>query len=606
MNTIGLSPQQTKEIIKCKASPEYFADTYGWLQQKASAGVSEKSSTIPWQMGTRPATQDEIDERNVPEEAQFYFQRKMLRWLYEKNNVLTLKSRRVGCSWAVAMYVAWLINFYEGVSVAFISETGLKAKDILAKVEFILKNLALHDAPTIRNATKADWLRGKIQTNNDTTLEIAWHNEKGEVVNVSSVVSLTNTDDSARSGDYTFIVFDELDFYEHPDVTWASATTATVARGGHWCAISTPNMLGSVFHRMCAAGDLKLENKINEELDYEYIRIHWSEAGITPEQIRKSTVGFTEELVAKEWEWRWITPGTVAFDPTHLAVCYKPPEQYPQIARELEEYRQKVQAYQSHIPGAPQLYYYSGADTAKGNPHKKSREKDWHAFVAMTKSGIEAHTYVSQEPLSKWAGQTIDNHGQKIVVMGTLSKKHAEFPGFLQIEDEGPGSTAYNNHQLPQDVFSAVYPTSMKHKFKKGAVERLIIKVETHQIVITNLQTYQQLSVIQKGTVPGTYAAPSGYNDDIFMALVLAEDARDQEGGMEFSFGLSAADPQRAIEDYGGQNLDRLASGPQIQLPATNQRYIDRLLTDMPTVIDMGNDKYFRELVEEQPLELDY
>lgn len=596
MTTINLSPHQVKELRKCKRSVEYFADTYCWIQQKASAGVADRSATIPFVMGKRAATKDEIDSRHVPDEAQFFFQRRIIRWLQQKKNVTTLKSRRVGCSWAASIYVAWLINFHEGVSVAFISETGEKAKDILDKVQFILKNLALHDSDNINKATKCLWLRGKLVSDNETKVQIAWHNDAGEITSLSSVTSLTNTDDSARSGDYTFIVFDELDFYEHPDITWASAQPSLL-RGGHWLAISTPGEIGQIFHRMCSQGDLWLDGLLSseEKPDFEYIRIHWSEAGITPDDIKRQTVGYTSELVDKEWEWRWIVPGMVAFDPTHLAVCFKPPEQYPEVAEELAKYAAMVRAYRENIPNTPQVYYYSGADTAKGNPSKKSREKDWHAFVAMTKSGIQAYEYTSQEPLSSWAGKTIDGPTGtgKIVVSGKLSQLHVDWPGYLQIEEEGPGYTAYNNHQVPGDHFSTYAPVAMKHKFKKGAVERLIIKVETHQIVITSRRMYQQLSMIQKGSLPGTYAAPSGYNDDLFVALVLAEDARDQEGGMEFSFGASAASPQRA-SDVAGEEIANLPSGPLIQLPVKYQTETSLILDGLGDLPRPESDAWFR------------
>jgi hypothetical protein len=582
-------------------SPEYFAENYCWIQQKASAGVVDKTSIIPFAMGSRAPSKHEVDERNVPEQAQFYFQRQILRWLHKRQDVLTLKSRRVGCSWVAAIYVAWLINFHENVSVAFISRTGRDAKDVLAKVKFILRNLALHDHDNIRKATKADWLCGHIYTSNQEILEIGWRNDSGVVTVTSSVVSLNNTDDSGRSGDYSFIVFDELDFYEHPDITWASATT-TLARGGHWMAISTPNMLGQVFHRMCAQADLWEAGKSTEPPQLKYIKVHWSEAGITEAQVKKSTIGFTQELADKEWEWKWITPGTVAFDPTHLAVCYKPPEHYPEIALELENYRLKV----NEADG--KYYYYSGADTSKGNPNKKSRLKDYHAFVAVTKSGIQAGEYYSQEQLSKWAGHVVDNGGEKIVVKGTLSKLHAEYPGYLQIEEEGPGYTAVNNHEIPDDTFSHVAAVSMKHKFKKGAVERLIIKVENHQFIITSLALYQQMSTFQKGSQPGQYEAAAGYYDDLVVAAILAEDARDQEGGMEFSFGISAGDAQRAIEGY-GQRMERLPAGPQVQLtiPGINRRQSEGIFGELPPLPDLPNDDgWLRSLVEDPVTERDY
>lgn len=601
MTDINLSPYQVAELTKCTLSPEYFAETYGWIQQKASAGVSKKTSTIPFTMGDTKPTRAQIENFEVPEESQFYFQREILSHLHNRENVLTVKSRRVGCSWVAAMYVAWLINFHEDVSVAFISETGEKAKDILKKVEFILKNLAYHDSDNIKKATKADWLRGKFETCNKERIEIAWHNDQGEVVTLSSVVSLTNTDDSARSGDYTFIVFDELDFYVHPDITWASATTS-LTRGGHWMAISTPNQMGFVFHRMCSEGQLYEAGKLDYKIDFKYIEVWASEAGITKDEIKKRTVGYTQELIDKEWNLKWITPGTVAFDPTHLAVCYKPPEFYPEIARELEAYRYEVF---NPTPNKQPLYYYSGGDTSKGNPNKKSREKDYHAHVAMTKSGIQANGYISQEPLSSWAGKVVDNHGSGVVVKGKLSKLHEEFPGYLQIEEEGPGYTAVNNHQIPNDTFSRMNPVSMKNKFKKGAVERLIIKVESHQIVITDLATFQQMSTFQKGSAPGSYEAAVGYNDDLVVAMILAEDARDQEGGMEFSFGASAADPKRAEELI--KSIDRLPVGPMVSLniPQANRRYVDEVIGEFGRLPDIGYDtRGFRELLPE-PMRMD-
>lgn len=570
---IALAPWQVKEIAKCALDPVYFAETFAWIQQKASAGVSEKTSIIPFEMGLRPPTMEEIRSRNVPDEAQFYFQRQIIEDLFAHKNVLTLKSRRVGCSWAAAIYVAWLINFHENVSVAFISRNGASAKQILAKVKFILKNLAYHDHATLRKATKADFLKGDFYADNQERLSIAWRNENGDVTVVSEVISLNNTDDSGRGDDYSFIVFDELDFYEHPDQTWSSAIT-TMARGGHWMAISTPNQIGYQFHRMCARGDLAEAGKLDEDLGYKYLKIHWSEAGITADQIRKSTVGMTQELADQEWEWKFITPGTVAFDPTHLAVCYKPPDQFPDVKQALEEYHYRVQN-AALFPKELPVYYYTGVDSAKGNPSKKSREKDYHSFIAMTKSGIQAFAYHSQEPLSAWAGNKVsDGRGGYIVVAGTASKLHADFPGLCQIEEDGPGYTTVSQHQVPEDNISTMQPVSMRHKFKKGIIERLIIKVETHQIVITDLFTYQCMMTFQKGSTPGTYEAAQGYNDDPVMAIALAEDGRDQEGGMEFPWGYTSASPGRSDTPYFTENLP---AGPQVSLaiPAANARLVD-------------------------------
>jgi hypothetical protein len=420
---ITLSEYQIAEIAKCIWSPEYFAETFGWLQQKASAGVSEMSSTIPFEMG-------EVEGES------HYFQRGILRWLYDRENVVAWKSRRVGCSWIAAMYAAWLINFYEDVSVLFISQTGLKAKKILEKVKFILNNLALHDNPNIKKATSASWLKGEVYTDNQDQLSICWRNDSGNITSMSEVISLTNTDDSGRGDDATFIVFDELAFYEHPEETWASAKKAT-ALGGHWFAISTSNNIGDVFHRLIAKAELHKHGKLGEDLNYKYTGfIHWRDAGITQEQVDRASEGDTQDKKDQEWEGMFVSPGTVAFDPTHLAACYKPPSEYPEIAEELERYRAKVAA----MDGS--FMYYGGADTSVAKTFRKRSQKDYHSATFLTAHGIQAHAYHSKESLAKWAGKVVDDgSGQWVEIRGTLSRKHWEYQGIMYAEVNYPMTT---------------------------------------------------------------------------------------------------------------------------------------------------------------------
>lgn len=976
-------------------SPSYFVETFCWLQQKASAGVSERDSILPFQMG------------NSPEESHF-FQRRILNWLHNRENVLTLKSRRVGCSWVAAAYAAWMVNFHKNVNILFISRNGAEAKKILAKVKFILKNLAYHDSDDLRKATRTPWLCGELVTDNLEQISIGYRDDSGEVVMTSDVVSLNNTDDAARGDDATFIVFDELAFYEHPEETWSSAQK-TLARGGHWMAIAcvalntyifteygieqigdylpsstkhgefgeidtvkihgryglkpcntvynsgityttivttdrnyrlestavhpilcmrdgnidwiktheikigdwvpiqygmncwgkntsltdcipdryfpshgkemwvppnnitedlayllglitgdghlsdglpyrvniatvdkqtkqwllgdnigldfsessnphhivassksfidfcrkfgmsigvrapskkipdrimkspqnivraflqglfdadgsssrknggvqftstsieminqvralllnfgiisslfehitkptkrvkveslvyileigiharefysligfrldrkqnnslvlknkskslkdkipfaallvnpirkklpqlrgmaefsrdrrtksnratvkqakkypfalskqrareilelypeakdryayrklnelvslpyywvqvksieygqrqtcdfhipdgnsfitngfvshnTPNGVGDVFHRMTEQGDLCEAGHISEEeLGFKYIKIHWSEAGITQEQVNKSNVGSTQEKSDQEWEFKFISPGSAVFHPTHLAACYKPPEQYPEVAKALAEYREEV----AKLDG--NLFYYSGADTIVGKKHKKSREKDFNAFVALTKSGIQAFCHMGQEPLSQWAGMTLD--GEEIP--GMVPQLHAEWPGMLQVEENGPGYTVINRYQPPPDIFSMMTPVSMSAILKRGAIERLIVLVESHGIVITDLRLYQQMQVFEQ-IGPGQYSAPQGYHDDLVIALALAVDALQKHGSLAFPWGDNTDKLERAsITGMLGQMGERtvLGGGPKLDI----------------------------------------
>jgi hypothetical protein len=564
---IALSPQQALEIFKCRQSPEYFIETYGWLEQQASAGVSSTSSIIPFQLGKTP------DEP-------FYFQREILRWLHDRQKIVTLKSRRVGCSWIAAAYTAWLLNFHKGVKVLFISRKETESKKILAKVRFILKNLALHDHSSHHRATKASWLAGNFHTDAQLTFSIGWRDDNGEITMRSTAESVTTTDDSGRGDDATFTVFDELAFYEHPDETWASAQ-ATMARGGHWFVISTPSGVGDIFHRLCARGDLSELGKLQEPLGYLYRKIHWSEAGITKEQIEASTIEYTSDKREQEWEWKFIAPGSVVFDPAHLAACYKPLHEHPELVEYLEDYREKV------LAGVAGYKYYSGVDTIRGKSHRKSREKDWNSFSVLTKDNVQAFHYYDQSEISQWAGKLVDNAaGGRMEIEGKTSKLHKEWPGTAAIEETGVGLTTATNHQIPNDNISEQVSVDISSLKKRNLVERMILKVEAHTITITDPWTYQCMMVFQRGDSPGKYEAPPGYYDDPVDSLCLASNEVDKESALYFDFGNAGQKRQEPIDvahPY-QDGSEKLPDGPRFSMDIRpeNQRMMDLVLPDAP------------------------
>lgn len=592
---IDISPEQVSEITRSLMSPEYFIETFCWLQQKASAGVAESNSIVPFMMGHG-------------EGEPHYFQRKIIRWLHDKRNVLTLKSRRVGCSWIAAAYAAWLINFHENVNCLFISRSGKEAQKILDKVKFILKNLAYHDNDDIRHATTTPWLCGEIVVDNSERIAIGYRDDGGNITVQSVVESLTTTDDAARGEDATFIVFDELAFYEHPDETWSGATKA-LALGGHWMAVSTPAGIGEIFHRLCARGDLYDMGKLDEdELGYEYIKIHWRDAGIREDQVTRASVGDTEEKRNQEWEWNFISPGTVAFDPTHLAVCYRPPEEFPEVAEAIKRYQQVV--YNS----AGEYMYYSGVDTASGKPkihgssRKRSGDRDYHAFTVLSKERIQVYSYQSREPISSWAGKTIDDGAEgRFEVKGKVSLLHEQYPGLMYIEEEGPGYTTAHQHQCPQDSFSQAVPIKMRELMKRSIVDRLKILIESHQIIITDPFTYQCLTVYQQLS-PGVYGAPTGYFDDPVIALALASAALDSHGALAFTFGSVNAISRGLVPEP--MDAERLGAGPlvQIDIAQANQRMVDLvtpinqdILADYNRLVGMaGDDDYIRDRLNKE------
>jgi len=508
MRNVRWTPHQVREFTRCKKDPWYFIENYCWLERESTAEV------LPFNL--------------LP------FQVEILNELKLGNNILVNKSRRVGWSWILAAFSAWETNFHKGVKILLLSRTEEDAIAVLDKVKFILNNVAYHDADTIEAATSADWLVGAITTSNQSMLVRAFRNPQGKISHLSSVVSLTNTDQSGRGRGCKYLFMDEFAFYDHDWITWR-AISKTVIGGGTWAVGSSPNGVGNKFHKMVS--DAKLgENIRNGKPLWKYIEVHWSESWISAEEVEADKATSDAEDAAQEWELEFRTSGNPVFDPTHLANCYKPIEEYPELERELEKYREKV------FSGDGITQYYSGADTMMGKLHRKSSEKDYNSFTALTDSGIQAHHYSSQESLDSWAGHEMDNPaGGKVKIPGTLSGLHKDHPGILKIEEQGGGDVAYALHELPADGMSEVYKFQQVQKTKWGGVERLKIAVNTHQLIITSLRTYMQMQVFQdNGPGANRYSAPPSYNDDDVLSLIISHENMLANGGREFSWGADA------------------------------------------------------------------
>lgn len=548
---VSLSEEQIREVVRCAKDPVYFIETFAWLEEK--------------------------ETRRILQFDPFPYQRQMLEWMHGDKNVLALKSRRVGCSWITAAYAAWLINFHKGVNVLFLSKREEDSKKLLKKVKFILKNLAYRDEDNHTTATKAPWLCNEIGTDRQQLFTIVFRNKEGEITAESEAASLTTTSESGRSEGASLIFLDEFAFVKPDDEATWSAIKPTVARGGKWVMVSTPRGVGGVFHRLCMEAD-RGENK-----HYEYLKVHWTNAGITQEQYESAVEGMDSQMVAQEWELDFVQSGNPVFNATDLAACYKPLNEYPEVAKVLEGYRNKVGV------------YYNGVDSAVGKAHTRDRMKDYSSWVSLTKTGIQAFAYHSKEPISKWAGRVEIVGDIPHNIPGTTSKLHIHWPGPTKVEDNGPGQTVLDMHVIPQDSESALLPSHTDAPTKSRLINRAKLSVESHAVTITDLFLYQCMLVYQHGNVPGQYEAPQGYNDDPVMAFALANDLLFDYGSLEFEW----ADGQPAKrtmtpEEVADKNIIEAPLGPEVEpfsenmrlsalMPGPGESPSDPSSTDMPT-----------------------
>jgi hypothetical protein len=495
-------------IINCVQDPEYLGDTFAWMD--ADEGI------VQFNMGYTP-------------EEDFYYQREILQHIKNEENVAILKSRRAGLSWIAALICAWGINFHRGWNALLVSRTETEAISLLRKVKFILNNLAFKDSDDITEATSALWLKNEIVIDNQKTLAIGWKNEAGEIVNMSMVQSSTTTKHAGRGEKTKFVFIDEVQFVENQDEVFGAALT-TAARAGHWMMGSNAGDVGTRFHKMCMMG------RSNENKTFWYREVWPEETGIDQDTIDKMSEAMPEDIINQEWYLTFRQPGNAVFDATHLAACYKPPSMYPEIKQILDDYREKVKK------NRWEYYYFSGVDTAVGKAHRKSNEKDYHCWVSLTATGIQAYTELSKKPLSWWAGETDIIDGNITSSLGRTSQLHKELPGLAIIEEDGAGYTTLNRHIIPEDGISAVTPIATRSHVKNRLIRNLIIAIESHSIVITDEKTYQQLSMYQYGDTPDTFEAPVGFNDDAVMAFAFALEGLRREGGFALELGGKSLD----------------------------------------------------------------
>lgn len=160
-----------------------------------------------------------------------------------------------------------------------------------------------------------------------------------------------------------------------------------------------------------------------------------------------------------------------------------------------------------------------------------------------------------------------------------MSKLHANYPGVLYVEENGPGHTVINRHRLPEDHTSEIHMGQTTHRFKSLAMQSLMLAIEGHQIIITDEFTYQCLLVFQRGDKPGTYMAPTGYYDDPVIALALAWYALLSYGTLEIDYNTNQAFVNRR-KPLTAQELEGViaSEGPYIEAEY-------RRMDDLPTVV---------------------
>lgn len=202
----ALTKAQKRELQRCKASPAYFLERYGYVYD-ATAATWLNFELWPAQRGVL------VD-------------------LEQQLLVAVLKARQLGLSWLVVGWALWLLLFRPAATVLFFSKRDQEAVQLLA---FRLRGM-LDRLP--------GWLRPVLVVDNDHNVEL----ENGSV-------ALAFPTTGGRSYTASLAVVDEADFADDLEGL-LSAVKPTIDAGGRLILVSTADKSKpqSPFKRIFNAG----------------------------------------------------------------------------------------------------------------------------------------------------------------------------------------------------------------------------------------------------------------------------------------------------------------------------------------------------------------
>jgi len=209
------------ELVRCKKSCSYFISNYIVIQHPTRGKLLFKL----WD-----------------------FQEDVLKSFLNHRFNIILKARQLGISTLIAAYALWLATFHNDKSILCMATKADVAKNIIKKVDVMIKGLPL-------------WLRPELVDDNKF--------EK-TFVNRSSIKAIGTTEESGRSEALSLLILDEAAFIDQRimETVWGAASH-TLSTGGDCIVCSTPNGVGNWFHKTFVDAEARLN-------EFYPMTLHWS------------------------------------------------------------------------------------------------------------------------------------------------------------------------------------------------------------------------------------------------------------------------------------------------------------------------------------------
>jgi len=486
------------------------------------------------------------------------YQIEMLESLQNGDNIITLKSRQIGCSWTTAAYLIWLIIFNPSINCIVLSQKELYAVKFLEKAKFFFNRLPRFLKPNVVSDSKTQFTVQFRAKRPDGDYKIA----------NSSVDSLTTTTDTGRSFSARLVIMDEAAFLPNGEDTW-KAVKPTTTHGGQIAVISTPNRI-NWFHTLWAKAEA------GESLTFKPIIAYYRDCGFDDEWLAKVTDGMSVTDILQEYELQFLTSGNPFFDLNKLALCYYDTDELGKIV-DADGKSLNVKTYIN----------FTGVDPSEG-------AGDYHSIVSLNQHGVQLDAWHSKDTsLEDFSGYTMTlPDGSRVEVEGRTSKWHRMYPGYMVIEQNNSGQTVYSRHITPDDDRSiTISRKTTGGTAGAGSKMRILnllkLAVAGRQIYITDLFTYRCMQSFESKQGGQKAEAADGAYDDPVMALAHSYAELYKYGGYVIEMPERTVGGQRmvALRKEDDLSIDELASaihvdggvidGPILDESPGGRRFVD-------------------------------
>lgn len=453
-----LTAYELEEFAKCKSSPDYFLDTYGFIRDPIKG-------KIPFKL--------------------YRFQQIALNRLLRSPFNIVLKCRQMGLSWLVAGVALWLTIFFEDKKVLMISIKDATAKALLKKVRFLYNNLP-------------SFLQPELVDNNMSKMSFSTDSE---------VESVPTSEEAGRSESLSLLIIDEAAFVRWIQDIW-QASFPTLSTGGSAIILSTPNGMDNFFYELWTR---TLEGKSL----FNPIRINW---WYHPErddlwlQIQRANMSSLQ--LAQEVYGDFIASGNLVFDVAALRALQEECsmiEPVEQLYTDEIDPNFKCGLYIFEGP-QPNRDYILCADPAKGGAG------DYHAAHILERTtGKQVAEYRTLIPLKEFNDRLFKLGTRYHYALSAIENNNMGIATNLYFQsNDYPHIYEYVNPLKPNTQSDLGFPTNSLTR--PLIIEELDRSIRDETIGVQGIRTINELLHFAWSR-KGKAEAQTGKHDDLVMSL---------------------------------------------------------------------------------------